>query len=370
MVVTSQQPARIEFTNHLMFNAVLTENEDICMRLIEEVIGRRVESIEFLDFEHQLQPQIDTRGARLDILACVDGEYVDIEMQVGREPDIARRCRFYHGAMASRFTPKGVGYADVPKSYVIFICVADPFDKGHPRYELATTCLSDPSVPVDDGATTIILNASAWTQERNPEVAGMLEYAVTGRFSGKLAEDIASAVDEKNLDRRWVRASMGIMTYEHEFEVLNRELEKRRAQVEAAQAQVEAVRAQAETTQAELESARAEAQAAQAQVEAARAQAETTQAELDSARAQAQATQAEVDSARAQAEATQAEVDSARAQAEAVQAQVEALQVQAAAADSLQALSKKLYGLGRIDEFFAALDDPKLMEALLAEFAE
>ena len=342
MVVTSQQPARIEFTNHLMFNAVLTENEDICMRLIEEVIGRRVESVEFLDFEHQLQPQIDTRGARLDILACVDGEYVDIEMQVGREPDIARRCRFYHGAMASRFTPKGVGYADVPKSYVIFICVADPFDKGHPRYELATTCLSDPSVPVDDGATTIILNASAWTQERNPEVAGMLEYAVTGRFSGKLAEDIASAVDEKNLDRRWVRASMGIMTYEHEFEVLNRELEKRRAQVEAAQAEVDAIQARVE--------------AARVEVEAARAQAETTQAELDSARAQAQAAQAEVDSARAQAEAAQAEV--------------EALQAQAAAADSLQALSKKLYGLGRIDEYFAALDDPKLMDALLAEFAE
>ena len=308
MSTTVQQMGRISFTNHLMFNAVLTENESLCIRLIEAVIGRRVESVKYLDDEHEIQPEIDSHGARLDILALVDGEYVDIEMQVGREPDIERRCRFYHGAIAARFTPKGVGYADVPRSYVIFICLSDPLGAGLSRYELATACTNSPSVQVDDGATTIILNASAYEQERNPEIAGMLEYAMTGRSSGGLAQDIASAVEMKNLDRRWVRASMGIMTYEHEFEVLNRELERRAAQVEA------------------------------------------MRAELDATTCEREAVRAELDATTCERDAMRAELDAAATRTAAI-----------------QQLSKALYAQGRIDEYFAALDDPELMDALLAE---
>ena len=302
----------IEFTNHLMFNAVLTENEDLCARLIGEVLGRHVEDVEYLDDEETIHPTLDGRGARLDVLALIDGEYVDIEMQVGLEPQIARRCRFYHSAIATRYTPKGHGYEAVPQSYVIFICLADPLGAGLPRYELATLCRNDASVCVDDGATTILLNASAWEREANPEVAGMLNYALTGSYNGGLAEDIARAVESKNLDRRWVRASMGVMTYEHEFIVLNNELERKRAEVEAAQAEVEAAQAEVEAAQAEVEAAQAEVEAAHAKLDAAQAEAQTAQ--------------------------------------------------------TIQELSRQLYAAGRIDEYIAALDDNSLMSELLAEF--
>jgi len=252
-----QPTTRIEFTNHLMFNAVLTENEDLCIRLIEAVLGRDVQSVEYLEDEAVIQPAVDARGARLDVLALIDGEYVDIEMQVGPEPDIARRCRFYHSAIATRYAPKGMGYKVIPRSYVIFICLTDPLGAGLARYELATSCVNDPSVDVNDGATTIILNAQAWRLERNPEVSGLLEYALTGNIGCSLAKDIAGAVDSKNLDRRWVRASMGVMSYEHEFTVLNRELEEKRAAVEAAKAEIEAAQAEVEAAQAEVEAKQA-----------------------------------------------------------------------------------------------------------------
>ena len=282
---------RIEFTNHLMFNAVLTENEDLCRRVISAILDKEVQSIEYLDDEHELQPEIDARGAQLDVLALIDGEYVDIEMQVGEEPDIERRCRFYHSAIAARYTPKGKGYRDVPQSYVIFLCLNDPLGAGLPRYELATSCLTAADVRVDDGARTILLNALAWERETNPEVAGVLQYALTGCFAGGLARDIACAVDDKNLDRRWVRASMGVMTYEHEFLVLRQALDEKREELAAAEADVAAA--------------------------------------LD-----------KVDTARAEA-------DTARAR---------------------ERLSRRLYDAGRIDEYFAALEDSELMEALLDEF--
>lgn len=303
---------KIAFTNHLMFNAVLTENEDLCIRLIEAVLEKHVESVEFLEDEASIQPELDARGARLDVLALVDGEYVDIEMQVGIEPQIARRCRFYHSAIATRYMPRSRGYESVPRSFVIFICLSDPLGAGLPRYKLSTSCENDPSVRIDDGAETIILNASAWEQEKNPEVSGLLQYALTGSSEGSLARDIAEAVEGKNLDRKWVRASMGVMSYEHEFLVLNNELERKRAEVEAAQAQVEAAQAKAGAAQAEAEAAQAEAEAARAEAKAARDEADAQQA--------------------------------------------------------IQKLSKKLHEQGRIDEYIAALDDAQLMDTLLREF--
>ena len=330
---TMQHATRIEFTNHLMFNAVLTENEDLCIRLIEAVLGRDVQSVEYLEDEAVIQPTVDARGARLDVLALIDGEYVDIEMQVGLEPDIARRCRFYHSAIATRYAPKGLGYKDIPRSYVIFICLTDPLGAGLVRYELATSCINDPSVRVSDGATTIILNAQAWRLERNPEVSGLLEYALTGNVGCNLAKDIAGAVDSKNLDRRWVRASMGVMSYEHELIVLNRELEEKRAAVEAAKAEIVAAQAEVEAAQAEVE-----------------------------------AKQAEVAAVQAEAEAAQAEVEAKQAEAEAMRAEAEAAQAEVVAKQAIQELSKRLYAAGRIDEYITALDNPQLMDALLKEF--
>ena len=316
-VTTNGQPARIEFTNHLMFNAILTENEDLCMKLIGAVLGKHVESVEYLDDEHAIQSDLDGHGARLDVLALIDGQYVDIEMQVGWEPDMARRCRFYHSAIATRYTPKGRGYDSVPESYVIFICLVDPLGADLPRYELRTACANEPSVTVSDGTATILLNAAAWEREENAEVAGMLQYAQTGRPDGSLASDIARAVEAKNLDRRWVRASMGVMTYEHEFTVLRNAVAEKQAELDAATAQAEEATARMAAATAQADAATAQAEAATAQAEAATAQADAAHAEID----------------------------------------------------ALKRLSAELYRTGRIDEYIAALDNPSLMAALKTEFA-
>ena len=332
-----QHTTKIAFTNHLMFNAVLTENEDLCARLIGEVLGATVESIEYLDDETTVQPTLDGRGARLDVLALIDGEYVDIEMQVGAEPDIARRCRFYHSAIATRYMPKGTGYSSVPRSYVIFICLSDPLGLGRARYELKTSCPKIPSLVVDDGATSILLNAQAWQLEENPEVAGMLNYALTGAFENGLAGEIARAVEGKNLDRRWVKASMGVMTYEHELIVLNHALEQNRAELDAAKSRLDAAQSELAARQSEL---------ADTQSELA-----DTQSELATAQSELADTQSELATRQSELADTQSELAAARAKESAI-----------------RKLSKLLRAENRTDDYFAALDDDQLMDALLEEF--
>ena len=72
----------------------------------------------------------------------------------------------------------------------------------------------------------------------------------------------------------------------------------------------------------------------------------------------------------AKAEAAQAEAKAAQAKAEATFTKAETAQAEAEAGRRLQEISKRLYVAGRIDEYFAALEDADLMQSLLDEFSQ
>ena len=251
-----EQHGRIEFTNHLMFNAVLTENEDLCKHLIGAVLGKHVEHIEYL---------------------------------------------------------------------------------------------------VDDGATTILLNAQAWEQEENPEVSGMLQYALTGRSSGNLAKNLADAVDGKNLDRKWVRATMGVMSYEHEFRVLNSTLEEKRAEIARVRTEIEQKHAELAQAQSELEQSNSELAQAQSKLEQSNSELAQSRSELEHSMSELAQSRSELEHSMSELAQSQSELEQSQSELSSVQAQL--------------ALSKQLYADGRIDEYFEALDNPELMKALLDEYA-
>ena len=62
-------------------------------------------------------------------------------------------------------------------------------------------------------------------------------------------------------------------------------------------------------------------------------------------------------------------VQSLNTRLEAAQAELASATAKAQEAQALQELSKRLYAAGRIDEYFSALEDEKLMKTLLEELA-
>ena len=56
-------------------------------------------------------------------------------MQVETEPELPKRSRYYHTSMDTHFLKKGKPYKDLKPSYVIFICMKDPFEKGEAIYQ-------------------------------------------------------------------------------------------------------------------------------------------------------------------------------------------------------------------------------------------
>ena len=56
-------------------------------------------------------------------------------MQVETEPELPKRSRYYHTSMDTYFLKKGKPYKDLKPSYVIFICMKDPFEMGEAVYQ-------------------------------------------------------------------------------------------------------------------------------------------------------------------------------------------------------------------------------------------
>ncbi len=204
---------KLEFSDRWMFNRVMCD-ENVCVKMIRAVLGIEVESIEYVNAEQSYEPGYESRGVRMDVVAKADGRVYDIEMQVAVEPELGRRMRYYQAILDTSELGKGQRYSSLPESYIVFLCLFDPYDFGSPVYRLDRCCQSEPSLDVGDGSHWLVLNASAWPEASDPELSDLLRYTATGWSDGALSCDIDKLVDSYNRDQGWVRK---VMWFEEEL---------------------------------------------------------------------------------------------------------------------------------------------------------
>ena len=61
-------------------------------------------------------------------------------MQVQKKPALGKRSRYYQSQMDMEMLLAGEDYAELPNTYVIFICDFDPIGEGKYRYTLRMEC--------------------------------------------------------------------------------------------------------------------------------------------------------------------------------------------------------------------------------------
>lgn len=204
---------KLEFSDRWMFNRVMCD-ENVCVKMIRAVLGIEVGSIEYVNAEQSYEPGYESRGVRMDVVAKADGRVYDIEMQVAVEPELGRRMRYYQAILDTSELGKGQRYSCLPESYIVFLCLFDPYDFGSPVYRLDRCCQSEPSLDVGDGSHWLVLNASAWPEASDPELSDLLRYTATGWSDGALSCDIDRLVASYNQDQGWVRK---VMWFEEEL---------------------------------------------------------------------------------------------------------------------------------------------------------
>ena len=214
----------IPLENDAMFAEVM-RRKDLCIGLLETIFeGRRIRDIVY---EDGLSPEAQkyiafnpgNKSIRLDVY-FEDGDTVyDIEIQKADKGNLPKRTRMYSSMMDANMLDKGLEYEELKDSYVIFICMFDPFEKGLARYTFRSICEEDRGLPLGDGRCIMFLNTKGSIGELGEDmdaffgyINGGIESIGTGKDSGnEFVERLDACVLDINGDEDW---RQGYMKYE------------------------------------------------------------------------------------------------------------------------------------------------------------
>ena len=195
----------LTIADNFIFGGVMVENPDLCCHLLEEIIGFKIEKINYLEREKSIETRIDSKGIRLDVLARTpDGQkYFDIEMQVADEDDLAKRMRYYQSAIDIDSLEKGNRYHQLAESYIIFICHFDPFKQGRYKYTFRNRCDEDNNLILADGATKIVLNTLGKLDDVDGDLLEFLRYTSGKKTDNEFVKKIDIRVDLLKHSKIW-----------------------------------------------------------------------------------------------------------------------------------------------------------------------
>ena len=121
---------RYTFKSDILFKMVFVKYPELLKNLVAAMLGILVESI--TDFEimnPEMTPEsIEKKFCRLDINMRVNGQRVDLEIQVTDEKDYPERVMFYWARDYSSSLPAGEDYSKLPRTIIISILDFKLFD--------------------------------------------------------------------------------------------------------------------------------------------------------------------------------------------------------------------------------------------------
>lgn len=148
------------FSDNFMFVKAMETRPDYLREMLELILSVKIDRIESISCEKNVDPFYDSKGIRLDVLVkdSYDNIY-DAEMQVIVEPNLPKRSRYYHSAIDTEYLLKGNSYENLKPVYVIFICVGRlKFEIQKPVYFFQMMDKKTRTI-LDDKAYTIIVNS-------------------------------------------------------------------------------------------------------------------------------------------------------------------------------------------------------------------
>lgn len=192
----------LTFADDFMFCKVLTERPDLCQELVEIITERKVKEVRNLVAQLSKKEYYDGKGVRFDVCFEDENETIyDFEMQTVLKTGLPRRIRYYQSMIDASHLRAGKAYQDLPDSYIIFICLDDPFSNDFPKYTFHERCDEAQEVLLRDGRTNIFLNASS-SQMADGDLKDFLMYVgsnmVTSDFTKDIDAEVRKVIDDHN----------------------------------------------------------------------------------------------------------------------------------------------------------------------------
>ena len=215
------------FTDDFLFSKIM-RNPEIAKGVVQNLLGIKVKKIEFVTSQYSIDELYNGKGIRLDAylededktlnplanFACQNWKQnlnqqnnekcisVLLEMQTVVKKDEGLRMRYYQSMMDIDHLNRGENFKELKESYVVFICLDDPFGDGKPVYNFATKEV-DGSRILNDRIHKVIYNASSFEKAENPDVRAFLEYLERRTATDPLTKEIQTAVDSCKNRQKW-----------------------------------------------------------------------------------------------------------------------------------------------------------------------
>lgn len=200
---------KLTFTNNFVFCKVLENNLDLCRQLLELILGVKIMKVELADKEKVLDITPDGKSVRLDIyVEDSKGAVYNIEMQVAAKRNLPKRSRFYQGMIDLNSIEKGAMYNSLKKSYVIFICMFDPFKKNLPIYTFSNRCKEMPDLELGDETTKVFVNPYGDTKGLTEEIKAFFGYLKEELTQSDLTKKLYEEVEKARENKEWRREYM------------------------------------------------------------------------------------------------------------------------------------------------------------------
>ena len=189
----------LNLEDDFLFAKVMSD-KDICRRVIEKVLDIKIKKIKMPEEQKVIDLLLDSKSVRLDVYVNDEkGTVYNVEMQQGKNVNLAKRSRYYQGNIDLDKISKGDDYLTLNKSYVIFLCTFDPFGKGRHRYTFRNLCVEDNSIELKDETDKVFLNTSGILNDVDEEMIEFLQYVEqsTDEVAKNAKSDLVKAINQK-----------------------------------------------------------------------------------------------------------------------------------------------------------------------------
>lgn len=206
-----------------LFAKVMSDKE-ICKEFLEKLLDIEIERIEMPENQKTIDLLLESKGIRLDIYVKDENDTVyNVEMQRGKHRNLPKRLRYYQGNIDLDLISKGDDYRKLAKSYIIFICTFDLFNKGRHKYTFETVCKEDNSIKLEDDTNKIILNTRGIIKDLSEELIEFLDYV---EHSDDNAVEKAKGTLVKKIHKKVIEVKSDISMEVEFMTLLERDREK------------------------------------------------------------------------------------------------------------------------------------------------
>ena len=196
----------LNLEDDFLFAKVMSDKE-ICKELLEKILDIEIEKVEMVEEQKTIDLLLESKGIRLDVYVRDENNTIyNVEMQRGKHKNLPKRLRYYQGSIDLDLISKGEDYKKLAKSYIIFICTFDLFDKGRHKYTFQNVCLEDNSIILNDESQRIILNTKGIFKDLDEELLEFFAYVenstddTVNHSKGNLVKSIHKRVQEVKND--------------------------------------------------------------------------------------------------------------------------------------------------------------------------